>query len=104
MTDKKLFSKRIANDIACTAVDYVLESILNHDIDNRQYSLETTADSFTDNFMEDLQEIGLIVTEYRIKIISECFEKQLEKIRDKVKSIKDNNFKKYAIIREKGLD
>ena len=96
----KKFSKTIANDIACTSVDYVLESILNHDTDNRQYSLETTADSFTDNFMEDLQDLDLLVTEYRIKIISECFEKQLEKIRNKVKCIQNNNFKRYAIKKE----
>ena len=50
--------------------------------------------------MKDLQEIDLIVTDYRIKILSDCFEKQLEKIRYKVKSIKDNNFKKYAIIKK----
>ena len=90
------FNKKVANDIASTSVDYVLESILDHSIDNRQHSLETTADSFIDNFIEDLEKRKLLVTEYRISVINDCFEKQLESIRNRIKVLKNKNFDRYS--------
>lgn len=92
---KPKFTKKLANRIAATSVLYILESIRSSDVDNRQYDLEVSSDKFTDNFVEDLEEQGLIVSERRIEIISECFGKQLAEIRSKVEAMYKKLSNKY---------
>jgi NurA-like 5'-3' nuclease len=89
------FTKKLANRIAATSVLYVLGSIRSSDVDDRQYDLEESSDRFTDNFVEDLESKGLIVSERRIEIISECFDKQLAEIRSKVEAIYKKLANKY---------
>ena len=92
---KPKFTRKLANRIAATSVLYILESIRSSDVDNRQYDLEEPWESFRDNFVEDLEEQELIVSERRIEIISECFDKQLAEIRSKVEAIYKKLSNKY---------
>lgn len=89
------FTMKIANRIAATSVLYVLESIRCKDIDGRRYDLEEPSHRFTDNFVEDLERQGFIVSEKRIEIISHCFDKQLASIRAKVELIAKRLEAKY---------
>ena len=96
MTDTKpKFTRKLANQIAATSVCYVLESIRCKDVDDRQYDLEEPSHRFTDNFVEDLESKGLLVSEKRVEIISECFDKQLAEIRSKVEAIYKKLANKY---------
>lgn len=89
------FTIKIANQIASTSVLYVLESIRCKDVDSRRYDLEESSDSFNDNFVEDLERQGFIVSEKRIEIISLCFDKQLSSIRAKVELLAKQLEAKY---------
>jgi hypothetical protein len=91
----KRFTKSIANDIANISVSYVLEDVLYASDDGR-YSLSSEAEHFEDNFVEDLELRGFIVTEYRIDIIKSCFTKQLKSIKDKVESMYKKQSDKYT--------
>lgn len=88
MTAKK-FTKAIANDIAATSICYVLESILDRGVDGYQYGLDATSDQFTTNFSEDIENRGFTFTEKRLKMVCDCFDAQLEKIRNQVEKTKE---------------
>ena len=92
----KRFTKAIANDIANTSICYVLEDVM-YASDSGRYSLSSEADHFQDNFVEDLEEKGFIVTEYRIDIIKECFNKQLKYVKDKVEAMYKRQSDKFYI-------
>jgi hypothetical protein len=81
----KRFTKCIANEIANNSIGSIIDDVVSSCSDGR-YCLSTEADKFEDNFVEDLQEKGFIVTEHRIDIIKECFTKQLEIIRNKTEA------------------
>ena len=91
----KRFTKTIANDIANISLCYVLEDVL-YSTDDGRYCLTTEADSFEDNFVEDIELKGFIVTEYRLNIVKQCFTKQLEKIKDKIESVYKKESNKYT--------
>lgn len=88
---KTKFTKKIANQIANTSVCYVLESVRCKGVDDRMYDLEESSDRFTDNFVEDLESRGFLVSERRVEIIGECFDKQLKEIRDRFEILYKKN-------------
>jgi hypothetical protein len=92
---KPRFTKKIANQIANTSVCYVLESIRSKGVDDRLYDLEESSDRFIDNFVEDLESRGFFVSEGRVDVIKECFDSQLEKVRNQVESIYQKLSVKY---------
>ena len=81
----KRFTKSIANEIANNSIGSIIDDVVSSCSDGR-YCLSSEADEFEDDFVEDLEEKGFIVTEYRIDIIKECFTKQLEIIRNKTEA------------------
>lgn len=70
---KTRFNKTIAKRIAETSFGYVLECILGYS--DSGYTLGTNAEDFEQNFEEDLEEKNIVITDKRIKIISEYYEK-----------------------------
>ena len=92
---KPRFTKRVANRIASTSVLYVLESIRSKGVDDRMYDLEESSDRFVDNFTEDLESMGFIVSEGRVDLIKQCFDDQLKKVRLQVESIYEKLLAKY---------
>lgn len=92
----KKFTKAIANEIANNSLCGVLEDILYASRGDYYYtSLSIDAQHFEDNFVEDLEQKGFIVTEYRINIINECFNKRLKVIKDKFEKIYLNEVNRY---------
>lgn len=70
---KSKFNKTIAKKIASNSFDYVLDCILGYS--DSGYNLGTEAYEFHQNFEEDLVENSITITESRIKLISECYDK-----------------------------
>ncbi len=70
---KTRFNKTIAKDIAETNFGYVLDCILGYSDDG--YDIGTEASELEQNFEESLDEKNIAITDKRIKIISEYYEK-----------------------------
>ena len=88
MTTKN-FTKAIAKDIAALSVCYVLESILDRGVDDYQYGLDAISDQFKTNFSEDIESRGFALTEKRLEMVCNCFDAQLEKIRNQVEKTRE---------------
>jgi len=82
---KTRFNRTIAKDIAKTSFCYVLDCIMGYS--DTGYDMGTEASEFEQNFEEDLEEKNIVITDNRIKIISEYYEKMridfINKIRRK---------------------
>ncbi|MBN2747416.1 MAG: hypothetical protein JXR34_11880 [Bacteroidales bacterium] len=70
---KTRFNRTIAKDIAETSFGYVLDCILGYS--DTGYDMGTEASEFEQNFEEDLEEKNIVITDKRIKNISELHEK-----------------------------
>ena len=70
---KTRFNKTIAKDIAERSFCLVLDCIMGYS--DSSYDLDCEAESFEQNFEEDLEEMNVTITDKRIKIISEYYEK-----------------------------
>lgn len=70
---KTRFNRTIAKEIAETSFGYVLDCILGYSDTN--YNMSTEASEFEQNFEEDMEEKNIVITDKRIKIISEYYEK-----------------------------
>lgn len=70
---KTRFNKTIAKEIAATSFGYVLDCILGYS--DSGYDMSNEATEFEQNFEEDLEEKNIVITDKRIKIISEYYEK-----------------------------
>lgn len=70
---KTRFSKKIAKNVAEKSFGYVLDCILGYS--DPDYNLGTRAEDFEQNFEEDLEEKNITITDQRIKIIYEYYEK-----------------------------
>ena len=75
---KPNFTLKIARDIADRSFGHVLDSLLGYSGDAYDLTLNTR-DEFEQNFIEDLEEKGFVVTDNRVNII--CIE--YNKMRDK---------------------
>ena len=82
---KTRFTRKIAKEIAETSFGYVLDCILGYS--DTGYDMGTDASEFEQNFEEDLEEKNIVITDLRIKIISEYYEKMrldfINKVRKK---------------------
>ena len=67
------FTRKIAKEIAHKSFDHVLDCILGYS--DSGYELKSDVEIFEQNFEEDLQEKKIVVTERRIKICKEEYEK-----------------------------
>ena len=67
------FNRTIAKDIAETSFGYVLDCILGYS--DADYHMGTKASEFEQNFEEDLEEKNIVITDKRIKLIAEYYEK-----------------------------
>ena len=79
------FNRTIAKDIAETSFGYVLDCILGYS--DNGYDMSTKVSEFEQNFEEDMKEQNIVITDKRIKIISDYYEKMrldfIEKTRKK---------------------
>ncbi len=80
--EKAVFSKELAKSIADKNFGYVLDCILGYS--DSEYTLKDDSETFEQNFEEDLEESGINVTTYKIKVISAQYDKIAE------------DFKKYV--------
>ncbi len=72
-TEKPVFSKEIAKTIADKSFSYVLDCIMGYS--DSEYTLRSDAETFEQNFEEDLEALGINVTTYKIKVISAEYDK-----------------------------
>ena len=70
---KTRFNRTIAKDIAETSFGYVLDCILGYS--DTGYDMSTDVSEFGQNFEEDMEEKNIVITDKRIKIISEYYER-----------------------------
>ncbi|MES2395865.1 MAG: hypothetical protein V4549_07675 [Bacteroidota bacterium] len=70
------FTKKIAKEIAEISFGYVLDCVLGYS--DTGYDMDTSADNFEQNFEEDMQEKGIVVTDRKIKLTKECYTKMVE--------------------------
>lgn len=68
---KAEFNKTIAKQIADKNFSHTLDCIMGYS--DAGYSLKDDADTFEQNFAEDLEEMGILVNDRRLKIISDCY-------------------------------
>lgn len=64
---KSQFSRKIAKDIAMKSFGHTLDCMLGYS--DSGYSLKNEGEEFEQNFEEDLQSMGIVVNERRIKVI-----------------------------------
>ena len=73
---KNKFTKKIAREIAEQQFGWTLNCILGYQ--DPDFDLETDIDEFEQNFTEDLEEKGIIVTPKRIEVINNYYQKLVD--------------------------
>lgn len=76
--ETKKFTTAIAKEIAKTTFGHVVDCIRGYS--DSGYDLRTDIEYFRQNFEEDLEEMGLTITESRIEKISKEYEKMILKL------------------------
>jgi hypothetical protein len=74
---KPNFTLKVAQDIADKSFGYTLDCLLGYS--DSRYGLEEAGDDFEQNFIEDLEERGFVVTDNRIAIIKQEYDKMKDK-------------------------
>jgi len=69
----KRFTKKIAKEIANTSFGYVLDCLMGYS--DSYYDLNTETEVFEQNFEEDIKEKGFVVTDRKIEMCIEEYEK-----------------------------
>jgi len=69
------FTKKIARKVIQKQIDHTIDSVIG--ITDPDYNLGMEGNEFEQNFTEDMEELNIVVTEKRMKI---CFE-EYDKIR-----------------------
>lgn len=69
----KPFTRKIAKEIADKSFGYVLDCILGYS--DTGYDMNTSTDEFEQNFEEDMQEKGIVITPHRVKVCCEEYNK-----------------------------
>ena len=82
MSKKTKFNRTVAKEIAEISFGYVLDCIMGYS--DSEYSLCTDKAEFTDNFIEDLEERNLLVTERRVEIIGGYYDKFIETLSNQI--------------------
>lgn len=72
------FTRTIANEIASITFNELLDDLLYSN--DGDYNLNQTGEDHLQNFEEDLIGKGFKVTESRLKLIVDCFDKKLNKL------------------------
>lgn len=76
------FNRKIAKEIAATSFSYVIDCILGNS--DTGYNLDTGKEEFETNFEEDLEEKDIIITDKRIKIIGDYYEKFRDTLKNRI--------------------
>ena len=70
---KKNFTKKIAKDIASKSFGQTLDCILGYS--DAWFDLTSNRDAYEQDFIEDIEEKGFVVTDNRVDVIWNEFEK-----------------------------
>jgi hypothetical protein len=73
MKTRVRFSKKLAKEIAESAFGLVLDCVLGYS--DSEYNMSTEAHSFEQFFEGELDEKDVVITTYKVKVISEYYEK-----------------------------
>lgn len=79
---KTRFNQKTAKEIALTSFGYVIDCIMGNG--DMGYDLGTLTSEFEQNFTEDLEERSLIVTDHRISVINQEYDKLCSKMQNRI--------------------
>ena len=71
------FTKKIAKGIARKSFAYTIDCVLGNG-DSPEYSLKDEGSTFEQNFEEDLQDMGITPTPYKVEIIARSYDRMVK--------------------------
>lgn len=80
---KRQFSNKIAKDIAEKNFGHTLDCVLGYS--DSMYTLSDDSSTFEQNFEEDLEEKGIKITPYRVKICCKYYDEMVDKFKKMVR-------------------